>query len=82
MTPAAAVSGLYFAHPEAGYFAVGKIGRDQIADYARRNLVARRSNATASSSPSITSMSGSTLSKKASCMMSRWWQRSSRPTSS
>lgn len=36
MWPAAAVSGFYFAHPEAGYFAVGKIGRDQAADYARR----------------------------------------------
>jgi 5-methyltetrahydrofolate--homocysteine methyltransferase len=36
MTPAASVSGLYFAHPEARYFAVGKIGRDQAADYAAR----------------------------------------------
>ncbi len=36
MTPAASVSGLYFAHPEARYFAVGKIGRDQVEDYARR----------------------------------------------
>ena len=36
MTPAASVSGLYFAHPDARYFAVGKLGRDQIADYARR----------------------------------------------
>ncbi|HET7705108.1 MAG TPA: methionine synthase [Thermoanaerobaculia bacterium] len=36
MTPAAAVSGLYFAHPEAKYFAVGKIDRDQVADYQRR----------------------------------------------
>ncbi|BBN94577.1 B12-dependent methionine synthase, metH [Deinococcus grandis] len=36
MTPAAAVSGLYFAHPEARYLAVGRIGRDQILDYARR----------------------------------------------
>jgi 5-methyltetrahydrofolate--homocysteine methyltransferase len=30
------VSGLYFAHPESRYFAVGKLGRDQISDYARR----------------------------------------------
>jgi len=30
------VSGYYFAHPDAHYFAVGKIGRDQAADYARR----------------------------------------------
>jgi 5-methyltetrahydrofolate--homocysteine methyltransferase len=36
MLPAAAVSGFYFAHPEATYFAVGKIGDDQVADLARR----------------------------------------------
>ncbi len=36
MHPGAAVSGLYFAHPEAKYFAVGKVGRDQIEDYAAR----------------------------------------------
>jgi 5-methyltetrahydrofolate--homocysteine methyltransferase len=36
MTPTAAVSGLYFAHRKARYFMVGKIGRDQVADYARR----------------------------------------------
>jgi 5-methyltetrahydrofolate--homocysteine methyltransferase len=36
MWPAAAVSGFYFAHPEAHYFGVGKIGRDQVADYAKR----------------------------------------------
>jgi 5-methyltetrahydrofolate--homocysteine methyltransferase len=36
MLPAASVSGLYFAHPEARYFSVGKIDRDQIEDYARR----------------------------------------------
>ncbi|HYC93040.1 MAG TPA: methionine synthase [Thermoanaerobaculia bacterium] len=36
MSPAASVSGLYFAHPKARYFAVGKIGRDQVEDYARR----------------------------------------------
>ena len=36
MTPAASVSGLYFAHPEARYFTVGRIGEDQIASYARR----------------------------------------------
>ena len=36
MTPPASVSGLYFAHPQAHYFGVGKIGRDQAADYARR----------------------------------------------
>ncbi|HSS45800.1 MAG TPA: vitamin B12 dependent-methionine synthase activation domain-containing protein, partial [Burkholderiales bacterium] len=36
MLPAAAVSGFYFSHPESGYFAVGKIGKDQAEDYARR----------------------------------------------
>ncbi len=36
MLPAAAVSGLYFAHPQARYFGVGKIGRDQVEDYAQR----------------------------------------------
>ncbi len=36
MTPPAAVSGLYFANPEARYFTVGKINRDQVEDYARR----------------------------------------------
>lgn len=36
MYPAASVSGLYFSHPQSKYFAVGKIGRDQISDYAAR----------------------------------------------
>jgi len=36
MTPAASVSGLYFAHPAARYFSVGRIGEDQILSYARR----------------------------------------------
>jgi 5-methyltetrahydrofolate--homocysteine methyltransferase len=36
MTPAASVSGFYFAHPQAQYFAVSKIGRDQLEDWARR----------------------------------------------
>ena len=36
MMPAASVSGLYFAHPQAKYFAVGKIDHDQIKDYAAR----------------------------------------------
>ncbi|MBS0347679.1 MAG: methionine synthase [Proteobacteria bacterium] len=36
MTPAAAVSGFYFAHPESHYFAVSKIGQDQLADWAAR----------------------------------------------
>ncbi len=36
MNPAASVSGFYFAHPEARYFVLGKIGRDQAEDYAAR----------------------------------------------
>ncbi|HVN38767.1 MAG TPA: methionine synthase [Myxococcota bacterium] len=36
MRPAASVSGLYFAHPKARYFTVGRIGRDQVDDYAAR----------------------------------------------
>jgi 5-methyltetrahydrofolate--homocysteine methyltransferase len=39
MYPTAAVSGWYFAHPEAHYFAVGKIARDQVEDYARRKAL-------------------------------------------
>ena len=39
MTPPASVSGLMFAHPAARYFAVGRIGRDQVEDYARRKGV-------------------------------------------
>lgn len=37
MYPAAAVSGFYFAHPQSKYFAVGKIQKDQVEDYAKRN---------------------------------------------
>ena len=37
MTPAASVSGFYFAHPQAKYFAVTKIGRDQLEDWAKRS---------------------------------------------
>jgi len=40
MLPAASVSGFYLAHPAARYFAVGKIGGDQAADYARRKALA------------------------------------------
>jgi 5-methyltetrahydrofolate--homocysteine methyltransferase len=36
MLPASSVSGFYLSHPESGYFAVGKINRDQVEDYARR----------------------------------------------
>jgi 5-methyltetrahydrofolate--homocysteine methyltransferase len=36
MTPTAAVSGWYLAHPEARYFGTGKIQKDQVEDYAKR----------------------------------------------
>jgi len=36
MYPASSVSGFYFSHPDAQYFAVGKVARDQVEDYARR----------------------------------------------
>ena len=36
MLPTAAVSGLYFSHPEARYFGTGKLARDQVKDYAMR----------------------------------------------
>ena len=36
MWPSAAVSGWYFSHPEARYFGVGRVQRDQVADYANR----------------------------------------------
>jgi 5-methyltetrahydrofolate--homocysteine methyltransferase len=36
MLPTAAVSGYYLAHPESQYFGIGKIGRDQVEDYAAR----------------------------------------------
>jgi 5-methyltetrahydrofolate--homocysteine methyltransferase len=40
MHPASSVSGLYFNHSEAKYFAVGKLGKDQVDDYARRKAIA------------------------------------------
>jgi 5-methyltetrahydrofolate--homocysteine methyltransferase len=36
MWPASSVSGWYLSHPEAAYFGVGRLNRDQVADYARR----------------------------------------------
>jgi 5-methyltetrahydrofolate--homocysteine methyltransferase len=42
MTPAASVSGLYLAHPAARYFNVGRLGRDQVEDYAERCGMDRR----------------------------------------
>ena len=40
MWPTAAVSGFYFSHPDSTYFAVGKVARDQVEDYARRKSMA------------------------------------------
>jgi len=40
MWPGSSVSGLYFSHPQSKYFAVGKLGRDQVEDYARRKGLA------------------------------------------
>jgi 5-methyltetrahydrofolate--homocysteine methyltransferase len=37
MLPAASVAGFYLAHPDSRYFAVGKIGEDQLVDYATRS---------------------------------------------
>ncbi|WP_369944268.1 methionine synthase [Xanthomonas medicagonis] len=39
MLPTAAVSGYYFSHPRSQYFVVGRLGKDQVADYARRKGV-------------------------------------------
>jgi 5-methyltetrahydrofolate--homocysteine methyltransferase len=39
MWPGASVSGMYFAHPQSRYFALGKIDRDQVADYAQRKAM-------------------------------------------
>ena len=39
MWPGSSVSGLYFAHPESRYFSLGKIGRDQVTDYAARKAM-------------------------------------------
>ncbi|MDR0234438.1 MAG: methionine synthase [Zoogloeaceae bacterium] len=39
MTPAASVAGFYFAHPDARYFAIPKIGQDQLSDWANRNQI-------------------------------------------
>jgi 5-methyltetrahydrofolate--homocysteine methyltransferase len=36
MSPAASVSGWYLSHPDARYFGVGRVGRDQVEDYAGR----------------------------------------------
>jgi len=42
MSPAASVSGWYFSHPNARYFGLGKINRDQVDDYAKRKSMSLR----------------------------------------
>ena len=42
MTPAASVSGYYFAHPDARYFGLGKIQEDQVMDYAKRRNISQK----------------------------------------
>ena len=39
MYPAAAVSGWYFSHPRSQYFVVGRVSKEQVADYAKRKAV-------------------------------------------
>ena len=39
MLPTAAVSGYYFSHPQSQYFVVGRVSKEQVADYARRKGV-------------------------------------------
>ena len=39
MTPAASISGWYFSHPDTRYFGLGRIGSDQVADYAQRKRI-------------------------------------------
>ena len=39
MTPASSVSGLYFGNPQAIYFGIGKIFKDQVEDYAKRKKI-------------------------------------------
>ena len=65
MWPAAAVSGLYFAHPESRYFGLGKIGRDQVEDYAKpQRLDGRRGRALARARAQLRSEAG----RRRSCM--------------
>ncbi len=53
MAPAASVSGLYFAHPEAKYFNVGRLGPDQVEDYARRKGRCRGGDRTLAGAESV-----------------------------
>ncbi len=59
MSPAASVCGLYFAHPQARYFAVGRLARDQVEDYAaRKGSPGRRSRAVAAPESGVLSDGG------------------------
>ena len=56
MWPGSSVSGLYFAHPESRYFSLGKIDRDQVADYhERKGMTRRRGRALARAEPELRS---------------------------
>jgi 5-methyltetrahydrofolate--homocysteine methyltransferase len=39
MLPTASVSGIFLGHPQARYFSVGRVGRDQVEDYAERKAM-------------------------------------------
>ena len=54
MSPAASVSGLIFAHPQASYFTVGRIGRDQVEDYAAARGARGRGGALGPPEPRLT----------------------------
>ena len=47
MWPGSSVSGMYFAHPESRYFSLGKIDRDQVADYSERKGMSLKSRTVA-----------------------------------
>ena len=52
--PAASVSGLLLGHPQARYFSIGRIGRDQVEDYAaRKGVRAGRGGALAAAQPGL-----------------------------
>ena len=54
MYPASSVSGMYYAHPDARYFGLGRIGRDQVADIAqRKGMAAGRAGALADAEPEL-----------------------------
>ena len=59
MTPAASVSGIYLAHPDVRYFSVGRIGRDQVEDYAaRKRCLAGRGRALAAAESRLRARGG------------------------